>query len=80
MIVNYNVCDHCSTQKQIMSGSNVGIDVLFTIDDTYESVSNPNRFRQKNFHGTFCDKECFLAWLKENLNDRGFVRKEPNEY
>jgi predicted dinucleotide-utilizing enzyme len=75
MIVTYNVCDHCGTQKQIMSGSAGGIDVLFAIDDTYESTRNPTRFRQKDLQGTFCDKECFISWLKENLNTRGFVKE-----
>lgn len=74
MIVYYNVCDHCGTQKQIMSGSHNGIDVLFSIERTYESVESPHKFRNKDYKGTFCDKECYLAWLQTNLTTQGYLK------
>jgi hypothetical protein len=73
MIVNFNVCDHCGNQKQIVSGS-TGLDVTFHIQTVYERIDSPHKFRTKDTNGTFCDKECFISYLKENLTNDGVIK------
>lgn len=80
MIVFYNVCDHCGTQKEISSGSlGNGFSVKFSIEEAYEQASNPHKYGIKSYQGTFCDRECFLEWMKENMNSHGMIKIKAEE-
>jgi len=77
MIVYYNVCDHCSSQSEMVSGSQDGVDFLFDTDSAFKRATNPTAFRMSRLQRkTFCDKECLLSYLKDCLDHHGFVKGE----
>ena len=83
MIVNYNICDFCGNQLEITSGSlESGITVKFKIESVYETVDTKVKFKndKDNEHEkTFCDKECFINFLKKNFSKYGVSLVEEIE-
>jgi len=79
MIVYYNICDNCGNQNQIISGSaGSGVSFTFYVFPTYEVKS---LMFSKNEEVTFCNKECLLSYLKDNLTKSGlFLEKEKDDY
>lgn len=78
MIVFYNICDHCSNQTQIEDDKNdYGIEFHFYsyLISTKERRDN---WSKRNV-GTFCNKECLLEYLKNNLDNKGKVKGESKE-
>lgn len=78
MIINYNVCDHCGSQKQILSGSDNGVQVALAVQMPYEVVSNAYS-KKEEFRGTFCDRDCLLSFIKENLTLSGRFKGRDEE-
>lgn len=74
MIVKYNVCDNCGTQKEIKEDIESGVGVAFEIASP-EKVVTSSLFRNDVHIVTFCDRECLLSYLKEHLNPNGFMRE-----
>jgi hypothetical protein len=68
VIISYNVCDNCSSQLEIMSGSmKSGIEVTMRIRPVYEPLVEQFSFgANKNMQiYTFCDKNCYIEFLKK---------------
>jgi hypothetical protein len=69
MIVIYNVCDNCSSQLEVMSGSAAsGIEVTVRVRSVYEGIMKGNGtfFNNSDLNTyTFCDKNCYVEFLKK---------------
>ncbi|MBI2449662.1 hypothetical protein HYV49_05190 [Candidatus Pacearchaeota archaeon] len=94
MIINYAACDHCGTQTEINEeNKNVFQARIQTIIlcrwkfntnffSEYwpkESDKSSDRGTKNNINLTFCDKECFIDYIKKTMTDNGTMRLSEDE-
>lgn len=83
MIINMNVCDNCGNQSEIPPPRDKtspdeepekGFAFHFYTTSLQRMVAD-NRFSSTKYKsGTFCDKECLLQFIKDNLDAYGRMK------
>lgn len=73
MIVYFNVCNHCGTQTQISEGAEdvQGFEFTFYTFKLKDSIRGQKPWPGKYKSGTFCDVNCLIEFLKNNLDSQG---------
>lgn len=79
MIVYYNVCDQCGTQTDVTEDG-TQFEFSFTVVSVFDSMMLGHRRPSniKSHTGTFCDRDCLIAFLETNVRKNGsFTTDEP---
>jgi hypothetical protein len=66
MIVQYNVCNFCGTQKEIINNTNCGISITLSV------TLLGGKTEWKNHTKTFCDRDCLIEYLRHHITPEGF--------
>jgi len=76
MIETYNVCDNCNVSNKIVADADSsGIKATFTLTPAYKE----DFFNTVKLSLSFCDMECYVAYLKENFSNNGITKGIAHE-
>jgi hypothetical protein len=74
-IVSYSVCDYCSSQTQITSGSFCGIQLEFNLFPMLGTVQTKWGTTKK----TFCNVDCLIEYVRLHFTNEGFVEEKEEK-
>jgi hypothetical protein len=73
------VCDHCGNQTQVYMDEKQHINNCFSISVVVEEMLNAikgSTYGAKYKSFTFCDRNCFIEFIKNNMDINGKFKEK----
>lgn len=70
LIVYKNVCDYCGNEE-IINEDAAAFVIRFTTLSAHLQENEKKRHPLNPFEVSYCSKDCFVEWIKENIRKDG---------